>query len=57
MWNSCASVSETLAQGNGKNEIRRREDGKKRGVGMERSKDGTKETEVPMAYHNLIKVQ
>ena len=31
------------------------EEGKKRGVSMERSKAGTKEKEVPTAYHYLIK--
>ena len=32
------------------------EEGKKRGVSVERSKAGTKD-EVPTAYHNLIKIQ
>ena len=31
------------------------EEGKKTGVSMERRKEGT--TEVPTAYHNLIKIQ
>ena len=33
------------------------EEGKKRGVSMERSTAGTKKKEVPTAYHILIKIQ
>ena len=33
------------------------EEVKKRGVSMERSKAGTKEIQVPTAYHYLIKIQ
>ena len=44
MWNSCAQViSQTLTNGNSKTEIwqETEEDGKKEGVGMERSKAST----------------
>ena len=33
------------------------EEGKKEGVSMERSKAGTKNKEVPTAYHILMKIQ
>ena len=49
--------SETLTQGNSKNEIRKRDkDGKKRGVSMEKNKMGMNK-EVLMAYHIRIKIQ
>ena len=54
MRDSCTAqvFSQTLAHRNGKNEIRYKdtdEEGKKRGVSIERSKAGTKEKKVPTA--------
>ena len=45
-------LSQTLAHGNSKNEVRQRnsEEGKKRGASIERSKAGTKKKEVLTAY-------
>ena len=51
MCNPCKSVFQTLAHGNSKNET---EEGKKRGVSMERSKPVRKK-EIPTAYPNLSK--
>ena len=57
MGNSCKSVAQTLARGNSKNAIRQTdEEGKKRGVSMERSKAVAKERN-PEADHYLIKIQ
>ena len=57
-WETHARVfSQTLAHGNSKMKYdKETEEGKKRDVSMARSKTGTKEKEVPTAYHYLIKV-
>ena len=34
-----------------------KEEGKKKGNGTERIKEGTKQKEIPAAYHYLIKIQ
>ena len=57
MWNSCTSVLSHSHMGTTrmKRDKEREEEGKKSGVSIE-SKEGTK-NEVPMAHHDLNKIQ